>query len=504
MNFASAPFLADATLPRRTPSAAANSQPNSLAAWPIAILGVPFDHVTLAEAVQGIEAMIASGRPHYLVTANVDFLVQASQDVELRRILLEADLVLCDGTPLLWASHWLGNPLPERVAGSDLAPVLLRHAAAAGRRPFFLGAAPGVAAEAAARAERQFPGLQIAGHYAPPFAALLDMDHAEIVRRIREAKPDILFVSFGCPKQEKWIAMHYRELGVPVVIGVGATLDFLAGRMKRAPNWMRRCGAEWLFRLAQEPRRLFGRYANDLFRFVPSLATQWWQLNQSTHAPESPHVVSVATPQWYGIDAGPRLTRHALERHAAFWRETCHGKAHCLVDVSRVTSIDGTGIAFLVRWRKLQRAHGRQLVLLAPSAAMRRALRAMQLTEFFLTARDAAEATRLAEASHITVQQKGTTRSLAWCGAIVAANVEDVRRLTTDHLTMFAAQHATLVFIDLNRVRFIDSAGAALMLRLKRSARESSLEVIFAHAQPDVRNVLRLAKLDQLVLEGGQ
>src|SRR5688572_10721662 len=121
MNSASAPLFADA-LARNQPKPAGHFFAASASVWPIAILGVPFDHVTIHEAIGRIEAMIASRRPHYVVTANVDFLVQAHRDVELRRILLEADLVLCDGTPLVWASRWLGNALPERVAGSDLAP----------------------------------------------------------------------------------------------------------------------------------------------------------------------------------------------------------------------------------------------------------------------------------------------------------------------------------------------------------------------------------------------
>src|SRR4051812_6106147 len=332
MNSASAPILADA-LGSRT---AAKSPPNFFAAsapaWPVAILGVPFDHVTIQDAIARIEEMIARRQPHYVVTANVDFLVQAHRDVELRRILLEADLVLCDGTPLVWASRWLGNALPERVAGSDLAPGLIRAAAAKGHRLFFLGAGPGVAAEAEAKLKQQFPTLNIVGTYAPPYSDLLAMDHAETIRRIREAKPDILLVSFGCPKQEKWIAMHHRALGVPVAIGVGATIDFLAGRVKRAPDWMRRSGTEWLFRLMQEPKRLYKRYANDFICFAPTLAAQWLRLCFGREAPAHPRENSFSAPEWCSFDAGARLTRRSLEADAAFWRNLPNRNAHCLVD----------------------------------------------------------------------------------------------------------------------------------------------------------------------------
>ena len=133
-------------------------------AAPIAILGVPFDNVSTDETLRIIDDMIASRRPHYLVTANVDFLVQAAHDVELRRIMFDAHLVLCDGTPLVWASKFLGNPLRERVAGSDLVPLLLKVAAEKGYRPFFLGATPDSIEAAVAKARQQYPKLECAGY----------------------------------------------------------------------------------------------------------------------------------------------------------------------------------------------------------------------------------------------------------------------------------------------------------------------------------------------------
>src|SRR5437588_3219216 len=144
---------------------------------PIAILGVPFDNVTRSQTIDLIEQMVVSRRPHYLATANVDFLVQALHDVELRRILFDAHLVLCDGTPLVWASRLLGNPLPERVAGSDLVPELIQVAAARNYRVFFLGASSEANEQAVGRLKATCPTLSIAGHYSPPFKPLLEMDH---------------------------------------------------------------------------------------------------------------------------------------------------------------------------------------------------------------------------------------------------------------------------------------------------------------------------------------
>ncbi len=497
---AEAPDLRVPEFPDAPPAAAAPRE------WPVAIFGVPFDPVSIDGALARIDAMIASRQPHYVVTANVDFLVQAHRDVELRRILLESDLVLCDGTPLLWASRWLGNALPERVAGSDLAPALVARAAQRGHRIFLLGAAPGVAAEAAARLRAAHPTLQLVGHYAPPFSALLEMDHAEIVRRVRAARPDILLVSFGCPKQEKWIAMHYRALGVPVAIGVGATIDFLAGRVRRAPEWMRRSGTEWIYRLLLEPRRLYKRYANDLLHFAPILARQWHRLRVRPAPSAATRAPLIVAANWCHVDAGAALTRASLEREAAFWQALPARVGHCLLDVSRVTQVDATGIAFLARWRRQLQARGYQLVLLAPAAPLARALATLRLADYFPVADDAAEALRHAEAAATQppVLHDSAARSLAWCGEIVAANAEDVWQVTIGHVQAFAAQSTRLVIIDLARLRFIDSAGASLMLRLKRWAQQFPAEILFTHAQPNVRNVLRLTRLDQLLLEGAQ
>ena len=241
---------------------------------PVTLLGVAFSNVTFAETLARIEAMIASRQPHYICTANVDFLVQARRDAELCRILNEAHLVLCDGTPLVWASRWLGKPLPERVAGSDLVPQLIRVAAENNHRLFFLGATPEANEQAVANVRSQFPNVIIAGHYSPPFRPLPELDNGEITKRIRATHPDIVLVAFGCPKAEKWMAGNYRSLGVPVTIGIGGTIDFLAGRMKRAPLWMQRAGLEWIFRLCQEPRRLFRRYAADLWYFAWAMTAE--------------------------------------------------------------------------------------------------------------------------------------------------------------------------------------------------------------------------------------
>jgi N-acetylglucosaminyldiphosphoundecaprenol N-acetyl-beta-D-mannosaminyltransferase len=243
----------------------------------VPILGIPFHPTTLPGAVDRIEAMVKAGGTHCVVTPNVDFLVKAQRDAELRTILVNADLVLCDGKPIVWASRLLGEPLPARVAGSDLIPLLLNRAAQRGWRVFILGGSPAVAAEAARRIGASHPLLSPVEHFSPEFRPLESMDNRETIRRIRAARPHIMLVCFGCPKQEKWISRNRHLLDVPVMIAAGATVDFLAGNMARAPVWMRRSGTEWVFRLLQEPRRLATRYADDALHFFPAVLRQKWR-----------------------------------------------------------------------------------------------------------------------------------------------------------------------------------------------------------------------------------
>lgn len=379
--------------------------------------------------------MIASRRPHYIATANVDFLAHAQHDAELRRILLNANLVLCDGTPLVWASRLLGNPLPERVAGSDLMPHLLDAAARKKYRLFFLGATAEANEQAAANVRTQFADVIIAGHYSPPFRPLAEMDNEEIARRIRAARPDILFVAFGCPKAEKWIAMNYRALGVPVTIGVGATIDFLAGRVRRAPVWMRRAGVEWVFRLWQEPRRLFKRYLGDLRIFAMAMFAQFlvmrlWQFARCTGTHIRPVFVG---PAWQRVRAPARLDATSISQEAKMWEMLARDDRHCLLELGDVKFIDSAGVAVLVRLQKQLRDRGRRLILLSPSTAIRRALRLMRWGDFFEIANDRAGAHRLIPAGvdkRRMPMRADMRRPLIWRPKIGPGNLVDARETT--------------------------------------------------------------------------
>ena len=216
------------------------------------ILGVDVDAVTMAEAVDVVRRAMDTRAGVMVATANAEMLMRATHDEELRHILNASALVVPDGAGTVWAARHLGHAMPERVAGYDLAQELLRCAPAEGRRVYVFGSAPGVAEKAKAKAEQLYPGIEIVGVRNGFFSPA---DNAAIIAEIRAARPDLLLVALGVPKQEKWIAAHLAELDVPVAIGVGGTLDVMAGVMKRAPYWMQKAKLEWLFRGLMQPKR---------------------------------------------------------------------------------------------------------------------------------------------------------------------------------------------------------------------------------------------------------
>ncbi|HEV2028850.1 MAG TPA: WecB/TagA/CpsF family glycosyltransferase [Candidatus Dormibacteraeota bacterium] len=247
------------------------AEPSSARRFDLA--GVPIDPIGMAEAISRLRAAIGGPRLFQVSTINLDFMVRAQSDLEVRRIFQRSDLNVADGAPVVWLGRLLGTRVPERVAGADLVPALMGVAAEMGARVFLLGGEGGVATEAAGVLVAQHPTLVIAGTYEPPRASIEEMNHAEALALIDEAKPDILLVALGHPKQERWIEMHREHLPVSVAIGVGCVLDLIAGRSRRAPRWMQRVGLEWTYRLFQEPKRLVGRYVTDALWLIPIVVT---------------------------------------------------------------------------------------------------------------------------------------------------------------------------------------------------------------------------------------
>lgn len=237
----------------------------------IEMMGCFIDNLSMEETLCKIESFIASGEPHQHVVVNVDKLVKAQKDPELRSIINECALINADGMPVVWASRWLGKPLKERVAGVDLFEALMLRAAEKGWRVYLLGAREDVVSEVRRIYEQRLPSLQFAGHrngYWKPD------EEAGIAADIAEARTDLLFVAISSPKKEQFLGQYQSRMKVPFAMGVGGTFDVAAGKVKRAPRWMQRSGLEWFYRFLQEPRRMFRRYFIEDMAFFRLLAKE--------------------------------------------------------------------------------------------------------------------------------------------------------------------------------------------------------------------------------------
>ncbi len=210
------------------------------------ILGNRVDSLTLAEAVDRVAGFIAAGTPHQVVTLNAEIAYRAYREARLQEVINRAALVTADGAGIVWAARKLGTPLPQRVTGIDLLEALAEAGSRQGWRFYLYGAAPGVAARAAKRLTVTYPGLKIAGSSHGYLAAA---DMPQLLAEIKAARPQVLLVGLGAPKQEYWIAEHLQELEIPVAMGVGGSFDVLAGVAKRAPLWLQRLNLEWLYRI---------------------------------------------------------------------------------------------------------------------------------------------------------------------------------------------------------------------------------------------------------------
>ena len=218
----------------------------------VTILGVRVDCVSPGETLAEIDRFVAAGTPHHIVTADASMVITARHDPALREIIEGADLVTPDGFGILWASRQMRTPVPHKVSGVDLVGELCRLSPAKGYRLFFFGAGPGVAEEAAAKMRALYPGTQIVGTRDGFFTPTQE---PEVVAQIQAARPDIVLVALGIPKQEKWIARHKDVLGASVLVGVGGSFDVFSGRVRRAPPFMQQHGFEWLYRLYKNPRK---------------------------------------------------------------------------------------------------------------------------------------------------------------------------------------------------------------------------------------------------------
>jgi N-acetylglucosaminyldiphosphoundecaprenol N-acetyl-beta-D-mannosaminyltransferase len=240
------------------------------------VLGVPVSVVDYERTTELMDRLVTTRKRGYVCVAPVHALMEAQDDREMLAALRGATLVVPDGMPVVWAANLLGESLTDRVYGPELMLRFSAVCAERGHRVWLYGGRDQGSLVQLALALRQcYPGIQIVGGYSPPFHALSPEEEASLAVQINAARPDVVWVGIGVPKQEKWMARMRDRLDVPVMCGVGAAFDFHAGRVSMAPRWMQRHGLEWVYRIAQDPRRLLARYLRTNPRFVIALARQY-------------------------------------------------------------------------------------------------------------------------------------------------------------------------------------------------------------------------------------
>jgi N-acetylglucosaminyldiphosphoundecaprenol N-acetyl-beta-D-mannosaminyltransferase len=417
---------------------------------------------------------VASGQPHYATTVGVDFIAAAMDDVELRRILFDAHLVVAEDKTVVWASKILGNELPESVTVPNLIPQLLALAAQKNWRVFLLGGN----AEAATWIQTRHPKLQFTA-YAPPDVPLLEMDHDDIQRRLRAAKPDLLLVAFGSPKQEKWINMNYRDARVPFVLGAGTSFDFLTGEAK--------------------PVKRTGKFFS---KFIRAVLAQWWRLRAKKNAAAAagPNVM----PDPHGnlvIRAPVRLDAAAAAAAQTEWSRAVEN-GHVMFDLTDTEFADSTGIGALIRLRRQSREAGWQFFLVAPRPPVAAGLKLMKLDDFFAIQASLAGARLIMDSAldmaPVTSGVLAAELQIRWTGEVTALNAVELGAYTESELAQVTP--GMTVAVDLSRVTFVDSTGIGLMVRFKKNLKRRDISLKFSNATPAVRNVMRQTQLEEFLL----
>jgi N-acetylglucosaminyldiphosphoundecaprenol N-acetyl-beta-D-mannosaminyltransferase len=490
----------------------------------------------------------ATGRTHQIATVNADFVVNSLHDPELQRILQESDMSTADGMPLVWGSRLLGGRLPGRVTGADMVPALAHRAAQKGYSIFFLGAREGIAAKAAEILQERNPGLKVAGVLSPPPRPILEMDRS-VVEEIKAARPDILLVAFGNPKQEKWIRMYAHELRVPICIGVGGTFDMIVGITKRAPSWIQKIGMEWAYRLSQEPRRLAKRYLHDFGYFGYFFAHQWWAMRQGTAVsmapPASPPTPApalplaplvsptpptplaspteepmIAEPTMVAAESETPATHDAVEAppthdstsvlplvgrldinnqeafavHASYMLDQ---SPYLIINMAEATFLDSSALGALVALANQARAAGGALWLVSMPPQIKNLLRLVRLDSFFEVYPNAEEAEfqRRQSPQIATPRAANNGWSVVHLPRIFDGN--NIEAIFNRCLTGLDA-NAHMV-IDFSETSFMSSAGMVALLKLDRAARAKNGALRIVGCSHDVLRTLKLIKLDGIL-----
>lgn len=469
----------------------------------IVLLGLPFHDVTLEETLTYCASVMERTDPRYLVTANVDFTTQAYEDPDLKKIVFFADRVVCDGMPLVWLSKWFGYPLRERVAGSDMVPKLLEICGKEQHPVYFFGSDLATLEEAKVIVEQRYPGLKVVGVDSPPFGAVIEWDNDALCAKMRASGAKLLLVCLGCPKQERWIFAHHKECGIPLSIGVGASLDFITGKQKRAPKWMQKTGMEWFWRMASSPTRLVKRYGKDLV----FLGVASWQQHQSYRNRISISQSAKQLPSFEEVPSIPMIRLHWVgdlqlkDMSGAPLPDSILSPV--ILDASAISFIDSSGLGHFATLVRSCRTAGQLLVVVNPSLSFKTAIRAVRMESLYQTVETEAAALQLIEEYHASgSDEKVLDDGMVWVSFSRALDAlyHDEMMLTLETAISHKPQISVLV-VDLKNVSFIDSRAVGGLIRTWKIVAAKGGEMFLADANPSVREIISLLRLDKILPE---
>ncbi len=491
-------------------------------------LGVPVDNLTMQETVDNIIDLIAlhreDGCARLIATLNVDFMVNSlgyffatPRHPELLEILRSASIVTADGFPVVWLSHFFGQPLQERVTGADLVPALSKACAQHNYSIYLLGGRQ-IAAEAAAnRLLADSPSLHVAGIECPMVytegdeATRYQEDDEAIVQRINEAKADVLFIGLGNPKQEQWFHRNRHRLNVPISIGIGGTFEFLAGSVKRAPKWVQHLNLEWVYRISQDPKRLWKRYVNGLMKFgLLALPIVVYRIQELI----IPLKVRDNLPEWHTLwgskdDVVKTMTLPAMVTGEMIFslvdslKQMNDSESLYIIDFSRVKRIQLAAYQDIFRLGQLFQQGEVNGILLGMKRSIQRRLESARIRDVFSesSVRSSFDDVRIPD----LISKSGEMRCksyvlhdaiLVYFSGIVSG--DSLKNIGLDIIIAETLKDKDCI-LDLSHIRLLETTGALSLYSLSKQLANAPYQLLFSGANHSVKQIFKLAKLEKSI-----